>query len=231
MDSVGKRVKWARERRGLSRPALAKLVGGITHQAIEQLEKGDSRESRHTVRLAAALGVSAEWLATGKGTADEGREWEGPHIVSRSDATLLEIAGIEFARLPVHEIRFAAGAGSQNYEETPVDYHIMSRSYISAITDAPISQLAMFEVDGDSMEETLKKGDWVLLDLRHKIIRRPAIYGLLFEGEGLIKRAERNLETGSVILSSDNPRYKPQEIKKPDRLSVVGKLVLSIRRH
>lgn len=230
MDSVGKRLKAAREAKGLSRPALAKLVGGITHQAIQQLEKGDSRESRHTVRIAQALGINPEWLGTGKGAAEEGREWEGALIASPGPQ-VLEIMGTEFARLPVHDIRFAAGAGSQNYDEAPVDYHIMSRSYISSVTDAPISQLGMFEVKGDSMEDTLHNKDWTLLDLRQSTIRQPGIYGLLFEGEGLIKRAERHLETGAVTLISDNPRYKPQEIKRPDRLSIIGKLVLSIRRH
>ena len=59
-----------RERRralGLSQPQLAKKVGGITYQAIQQLEGGGG--SRHLVGIARALGVTAEWLQDGRGPA------------------------------------------------------------------------------------------------------------------------------------------------------------------
>ena len=55
-----------RERRtalGLSQPQLAKKVGGITYQAIQQLEAGGG--TKHLVGIARALGVTAEWLQDG----------------------------------------------------------------------------------------------------------------------------------------------------------------------
>jgi phage repressor protein C with HTH and peptisase S24 domain len=63
--SVGDRVRERRHALGLSQPQLAKKVGGITYQAIQQLENGGG--SRHLVGIARALGVTAEWLQDGMG--------------------------------------------------------------------------------------------------------------------------------------------------------------------
>jgi len=65
--SLGDRVKERRRALGLSQPQLAKKVGGITYQAIQQLEGGGG--SRHLVPIARALGVTAEWLQDGTGPA------------------------------------------------------------------------------------------------------------------------------------------------------------------
>ena len=65
--TLGERVKERRRALGLSQPQLAKKVGGITYQAIQQLEGGGG--SRHLVPIARALGVTAEWLQEGTGPA------------------------------------------------------------------------------------------------------------------------------------------------------------------
>ena len=65
--TIGERVKERRTALGLSQPQLAKRVGGISYQAIQQLERGGT--SRHLVSIARALGVTAEWLQDGHGPA------------------------------------------------------------------------------------------------------------------------------------------------------------------
>ena len=63
--SVGDRVRERRTALGLSQPQLARKVGGITYQAIQQLEAGGG--TKHLVGIARALGVTAEWLQDGHG--------------------------------------------------------------------------------------------------------------------------------------------------------------------
>jgi phage repressor protein C with HTH and peptisase S24 domain len=65
--TVGDRVRERRAALGLSQPQLAKKVGGITYQAIQQLEAGGG--TKHLVGIARALGVTAEWLQDGQGPA------------------------------------------------------------------------------------------------------------------------------------------------------------------
>src|SRR3954468_4446758 len=65
--TLGQRVRERRLALGLSQPQLAKRVGGITYQAIQQLEQGGG--TKHLVSIARALGVTAEWLQDGHGPA------------------------------------------------------------------------------------------------------------------------------------------------------------------
>src|SRR6185312_404958 len=63
--SMGERVKARREQLRLSTPQLAKKIGGISHQAIQKIEAGGN--TRYTLELAKALGVTPEWLKDGTG--------------------------------------------------------------------------------------------------------------------------------------------------------------------
>jgi phage repressor protein C with HTH and peptisase S24 domain len=231
MQGIGKRLKAARTKAGLSQQEVADKAG-VTQTAIAELESGRTRRSTRTRELAAAVGTTAKWLE-GEGPLNEPEQpWTGAAaVVARSYDRLIEVAGAEFARMPVYDIRFAAGAGAVNDDETPIDYHLISMSLLRSMTDAPLNMIGMFQAAGDSMEETIHNRDWVAVDLRLNRAANPGIYALVFEGEGLLKRVSRHLETGAITLISDNKRYEPQVIKKPDRLTVVGRVIFSIRRH
>jgi phage repressor protein C with HTH and peptisase S24 domain len=71
MKTIGDRVRERRIQLKLSQPQLAQQVGGITYQAIQQLEAGGG--TKHLVPIAKALGVTAEWLQDGSGPAPSAR--------------------------------------------------------------------------------------------------------------------------------------------------------------
>jgi len=66
MDTFGSRVKEARAKAKLSQEALARKVG-VSQGLIGQIEKGINGGSQHIASLARHLGVSADWLESGKG--------------------------------------------------------------------------------------------------------------------------------------------------------------------
>lgn len=65
MKTIGERVRARREELNLSQSALGKAAGGVSYQAIQQLEAGGG--TKHLVAIARALRVSADWLQTGSG--------------------------------------------------------------------------------------------------------------------------------------------------------------------
>jgi transcriptional regulator with XRE-family HTH domain len=65
-DTLAGRLKLAREKSGLSQSKLARIVG-ISPQAIQSLESGNSAGSKYLAEIAGAIGVEATWLATGEG--------------------------------------------------------------------------------------------------------------------------------------------------------------------
>ena len=83
MDTLGKRLIWAREQKGLTQEGLAKL-GGVSQGTIGNLEAGIRQTARRIVDIAAALDVDPNWLANGRGSPE-----------SKLDA--------EEARVPVNE--------------------------------------------------------------------------------------------------------------------------------
>jgi transcriptional regulator with XRE-family HTH domain len=64
--NVGERVRQARKEKGMTQGDLASKVG-IRQPTLSELEKGESNSTAHIAKLAAALGVSALWLETGRG--------------------------------------------------------------------------------------------------------------------------------------------------------------------
>lgn len=218
---IGQRVRAARKEKKLTQQQLGDAAG-LTQTAVAEIESGRTLDTPKIVELAAALGKSPQFLRTGQ------------ELPARRDS-IMEFGGAEFAVLPVHKnILFAAGAGSKNWEEgedEPIDSHLISMSLLRSLTRAPLSQVRGFQADGDSMENTIYNRDWVFVDMTRKSLVNPGIYALVFEEDALLKRAAQHLETKEVTLISDNPKYPVQRIKKPERLTVVGRVILSIRRH
>jgi phage repressor protein C with HTH and peptisase S24 domain len=224
MATIGDRVRLVREQLGISQSRLAKAVK-IAPQTIQQLEAGDSQGSKHLLAIARELRVNPDWLLTGKGD-------QGSPSAAAMRNNVVEIRGDEFALLPVYEIRFAAGAGALvDDDESPIDHYLISLASLRGMTKSPLDQIGVFQVDGDSMEPTINNRDWVFVDRRRTRLTNPGIYCLNFEGDALIKRAAQHLESGVVTLISDNAAYPAQTIKKVDRLVVIGRVFLSIRRH
>jgi transcriptional regulator with XRE-family HTH domain len=67
MQTVADRLKYAREKRGMSQTGLATAVG-ITFQSIQAIEGGGG--SKHLSAIARALRVNLDWLESGAGSMD-----------------------------------------------------------------------------------------------------------------------------------------------------------------
>lgn len=83
--NIGKRLRHARSLKQWSQEDLAN-ASGVGQASISKIERGDQNSSVHTPQLAAALGVEAIWLATGKEPmrkdADTIRETPAPYKVT-----------------------------------------------------------------------------------------------------------------------------------------------------
>ncbi|MBB3144894.1 hypothetical protein FHS21_001295 [Phyllobacterium trifolii] len=89
--------------------------------------------------------------------------------------------------------------------------------------------IAIFPVQGDSMQPTLDEGDVVFIDTRHRRPSPDGLYAIIDELGGLaIKRLEVSSVPGAeetlVSVISDNPRHKTKVWKVED-LYVVGRVM------
>jgi phage repressor protein C with HTH and peptisase S24 domain len=117
------------------------------------------------------------------------------------------------------------------HSEQIVDHLAFRADWVRHALGVQQSDLALISVKGDSMEPTLSNGDLILLDMHSGKVEDNAIYALQHNGTLLVKRIQRRLD-GSVVVSSDNPRYESEAvgIDAVDSLRVVGRVVWAGRR-
>lgn len=128
----------------------------------------------------------------------------------------------EFISVPIFDIRASAGAGALVEDGEPSAWQPYRANEIGRWN---IDDLAVIQVGGDSMWETLHDGDKVLVNRGERRIVKPGIYIIAYEGQLLVKRCQRNLNDGSVLVSSDNKAYDSFVVSEPGQLDVIGRVV------
>ncbi len=126
-------------------------------------------------------------------------------------------------------VRAGAGEGIYNYVIETVDTISLDKSFFR--TPINTNKVKGIQVDGDSMEPTLRDGDFVLID-ESTNFGTNGIYAIQYDGKILIKRLQFKMD-GSIIIISDNEKYEkeifnPSETQLP--FQVLGLKVLSIQR-
>lgn len=153
---------------------------------------------------------------------------QSPGRTSRAEA--LEFEGSEFAAIPRYDARLSAGHGSIiDPQAEPIGFHLIEAQWLNAITRAAPAHMAVIRVAGDSMEDTLSDGDWVLLDRTQTRAAQEGVYALQIDDTTWVKRLTLNLRDRLIRVVSDNPKYPFQDLP-PDDLTVIGRVVCIVAR-
>lgn len=202
------RLKQAREEKALTQGQLGELAG-ITQAAIQSLESGRVKSTTHLVDIAAALGVTPEWLQHGKLQAPPNAK----SITLSSKTKKLPLIDWQFVE---EYVKF--GRLTFPYQEIEVD------------EDSVSDKAVVLVVQGDSMEgkeagrDILYQGDIVIIDL----LKAPAPYATV-----LIKNQDElwlrlYVQHGThVELKPLNKEYP--SIKLSSQIEILG-VVAEIRR-
>lgn len=98
---------------------------------------------------------------------------------------------------------------------------------VASLFRVPPHRIRCFEAHGDSMEPTVANGDYVFVDIGHRVPSPPGIYALADALGGVIlKRVEISSKRGSdpiqVRLISDNPHHTPED-STLDEVTITGR--------
>lgn len=218
MSDLSSRLSNLLAQKNLSLNAFAKMVG-VTQPAISKIVNGETLNPKYIVEIADALGVSVEWLKTGKGDAPDFAKLE-------ENPTACEDAKPMF-RLEVLDVYASAGNGSFITGDLTSYTHAVEfeNAYFAQVFQrANAKGLSIINVDGDSMEPTIGSGDLLFVDTTKSAYQGDGVYVFSY-GENLyVKRLQF---AGDVLLViSDNPRYKEWEIKKENehKFKIHGKV-------
>lgn len=227
--SIGSRIKEARLAAKLTQKALAQKVG-MAQASLSELETGESQSTTLIASLAAALGVNALWLETGKGTMTP--ELSGGtvdvtelvpgarrvHASGPSDPTMTQIK----------KVKLKVQAGITGFQVEPEHYEGETQGVpTSWILSEGLRKDALLSivVRGDSMEPSLHDGDIIVVNTADKQLVSGAVYVINYEGEAIVKRMLR--DAGQWWLTSDNAdqRKYHRQLCKGAECIVIGKVV------
>jgi phage repressor protein C with HTH and peptisase S24 domain/DNA-binding XRE family transcriptional regulator len=123
--------------------------------------------------------------------------------------------------VPLLDQRLSAGPGAALPEGDEAKALIPVPGYLARYGE----NIAALEVDGDSMEPTLRRGDMVVCDSLGW--SGEGIYAVRMGGSGFVKRLTKR--PGRVVVISDNPKYPPQEEPEgSEDFAIIGRVHCAI---
>lgn len=220
---------------------LSKMTG-ISRPTIGDYLSGKSDPSRtRLIQIARVANVSLEWLATGYGSRiprgvpsleardqralDDGRFFDK---TPEEQAALDEANMQGFVALPVMSLSASAGGGAAVVSEHQTGVINFDRNWLHNTLRLNPANLFTMPTVGESMEPTIKAGEYLLVSRAEEhTALGDGIYIIRLEGDVLVKRLQR-IPGGKLLISSDNPAYKPYEIKVNDGVdfTILGKVML-----
>ncbi|ABR74754.1 hypothetical protein CBG46_09155 [Actinobacillus succinogenes] len=219
----------------LNGPSEFSRQTGVTLSTITRWRKGEADPSRtNLIKIAEAANVNLEWLATGKGSADntatldERTDGVGEITAynSRSVARYEEFVN-QFEFIPMHnDIVVSAGAGGYNEEEYDPNNVLAFRKDWLQSKGVKAKNCEVYFATGDSMYPTIQDKDLLLIDHSRNILQDGKVFVINNGGRLLVKRVQ--LQFGSVKLISDNASlYEPVIVPEAelDALIVLGEVM------
>lgn len=197
---------------------LARFLGeseqSITNWKTRGIPKGKLMD------IARLVGCGADWLRSGSGD-------------MRNDSPVITRGAVlanDGYSIPVMDALASAGLGQpQASSDTVIGNIQLTKSWVDGHLGSITSpkNLAVLSAYGDSMSPTFSDGDLLLVDRGIDAIKLDAVYVLALNNELYVKRIQRRITDGAVVIKSDNPLYDPVTVTNGERdaLSVLGRVV------
>lgn len=208
--SIGERIREARKELGLNQVDLARKIG-VSQPAVANWESGVHDPRRlMLVKIADALQVSADWLASG----------------ARSLVEADKHPAAAYLRRPVqHTPVISFDNAARLFEDPKADPHAVAEDYIP-VTSGAENLFALF-VDDEAVDLAFPKGTLVVIDFAD---RRPidgAFALFLFDGPPIIRRWRERPQR--LEPASANTAFGPIYVETPPK--IIGCVRVSIRIH
>lgn len=211
--------------RNVSLSALSALIGRNTTYLQQFVRKGSPRKLEENDRrtLAEFFGVDEGEL--GAPSREGVVVVDLPGVAPRQPARVAErqVAATlaEWADIPRLPLGASAGPGTMAGEEIPSGRLRFNNRWLKGQGLEP-ANLSVIEVEGDSMEPTLRDGDEILVD-RSPRPMRAGVHVIRLDDVLLVKRLETG-PAGTIRVISDNPAY-PRMERAVTEVEIVGRVV------
>lgn len=203
------------------------IEAGVNRGYLSNMKAGNgSARSDNLRKLLAYIGRSEDELyAVASGGAVT-------KIPSEQAATIEEIAHEQGWAL-IEEIDLSLGMGATflDPDRAPERLGIVpfTLDWLRGIYRGPISRLKVVRGTGDSMEPTIRDGDFVLIDTsRQRLDEQDVVWAISYGDLGMIRRL-RQMPGGGVQLMPDNSVVRPSEAHDGE-MHIMGRVIWIGRR-
>ena len=212
--NFGDRLVKARENLGFNQANFSEKID-LAAQSLARYEKNKVNPSMEFIaKLTDMFNINSNWLLTGKG-----EMFISNDTTKNSDNYFIDLLNV----------RAGAGEGIYNYVIETVDTISLDKSFFR--TPINTNKIKGIQVDGDSMEPTLRDGDYVLID-ENINFGTNGIYAIQYGGQILIKRLQFKMD-GTILIISANDKYDKEEFNPNENqlpFQVLGIKILSIQK-
>ncbi|GKS93215.1 S24 family peptidase [Acidovorax sp. SUPP2825] len=195
---ISERFRKERERLGLTQQEMA-LAGHVAHRTLQGWEAGSFAPKAEFLAQAADIGVDVGYVITGR------RNFSRDVGPPTGDADSIS--------LPLLSATGSMGRGNDLITEDVILGNVpISRRWLDM--NLPRSRpeaLQLVHAYGDSMGETLRSGDFAIVDTDCRVADVSGVYVLQANGQLYIKRVSRLLD-GTHEITSDNPNVRTVEV-------------------
>lgn len=197
-ESIVLRLREAVKNAGKQKDVASRA--GIPASSLTDYLGGRELKLSVAARLANACGVSLEWLAVGENPVPQLQKEQSEIPVDFNNVSIPHYVG-------------NASAGNGSFAANVDSYAVINigRDALPPIVLSRLSSLVAVTVRGDSMSPSLYDCDTIFVDTNDCEIITGAVYVLRRDTDLLVKRLSWSV-TGDLIVSSDNPLYKPEQI-------------------
>jgi len=184
-------------------------------------------DAERLLRIARFFGVSPIYLRTGQEDVDALNVTTSPFPVGLGQPVISVTGGMGGGGYSAETTVDIGGIAYQS-DEIRGEIHIPDFVLASLSSSARRNAIHWFDVAGDSMEPTLRGGDWIAVNTEDKRIGQGGIFALR-DGMGtvMVKRLEYSDQPHKIDIHSDNPRQRTKTVKADD-ITVLGRVIARI---
>ncbi|RYF02255.1 MAG: helix-turn-helix transcriptional regulator [Comamonadaceae bacterium] len=195
--SMGERLRSERDRLGLSQPDMAAL-GGVKPRTYQDWERGVALVSAEFLSEADNHGVDVSYVITGSKT----RQVLSGAVPSPAPTD-------DVISLPLLNATGSMGSGNDSMTEDVILGNVpVSRKWLHLhLPRSRPEALRLVHSYGDSMGDTLRSGDFAIVDTDCQVADIDGIYVLQANDQLFIKRVTRRMD-GAHVVTSDNPNVR-----------------------
>lgn len=222
--TLAKNIAALRRHLGMTQADFAKRVGSAQANVSKWEKGGPQPEAIPMAEMAQLAGVSVKEFST--------EQWVPAGQAMPAPTTIDEIAA-EHGWVLIDEIDLSLGMGATFLDSDRAPERLglvpFAADWIRDMYRGSITHLKVVRGRGDSMEPTIRDGDFVLIDTsRRRLDEQDVVWAVSYGELGMIRRL-RQMPGGGVQLMPDNAVVRPTEAYDGE-LYIMGRVIWIGRR-